>query len=112
MNLTEEIRRNNVIYCKWLSRSRPEAFTELNDSNRELIKVFMEEHPFATGYKFYHGLVELRGNPLYNFCCDYVFDPEEVNPVQVEKMEMELLKRPDVVLDVFNTRNSICLIWS
>lgn len=95
---------NDTIYCKWLRLGRPEAFSELNDSNRRVIRAYMDEHPDAVGYKFYEGLIELKDNPLYNFCCDYIFDRRLAETV--------LKTDPLKITDVLTTSNSCCLAWS
>ena len=103
MSLQEAIRRNNVAYAKWMTYGKPESFAELNDSNRELIKAYLKEHPTAKGYKYYHGVIELHDHPLYNFCCDFVFDLGSRVVVSIDPKKAE---------HTFTPQNSICLIWS
>ena len=103
-NLADATRKHNAAYAKWRAFGCPEAFTELNDSNRELIKAYMAEHSKAKGYKLYHGEIDLHENSLYNFCCDFVFDSEMIKP--------DTKCAPFRVSEQFSSRNSIILIWS
>ena len=102
-NLQEAITHNNAAYAKWIAYGKPEAFTELNDSNRELIRAYLQDHPSARGYKYYYGVIDLQSNPLNNFCCDYVFDLGSRIVVAIDPKKAER---------IFTPQNSICLIWS
>lgn len=97
-------KKNDEIFYKWLVHGRPEAFSELNDSNRELILAYLEENPNAVGYRLFEGIVELKNNPLYNFCCDYIFDRSLTEKVKSIK--------PMNIDEVLNEKNSLCIVWS
>ena len=83
-NLQEAITHNNAAYAKWIAYGKPEAFTELNDSNRELIRAYLQDHPSARGYKYYYGV----GSRIV----------VSIDPKKAER--------------IFTPQNSICLIWS
>lgn len=104
MTLEEAKKKNYEAYHKWRMYGRPEAFTEMNDSNRDLIRAYIEENPNAVGYKLFEGIVELKNNPLYNFCCDYIFDGSLAEKVKNTK--------PINIGDVLNEKNSFCIVWS
>ena len=104
MTLEEAKRKNDEIFYKWLVYGRPEAFSELNDSNRDLIRAYLEENPDAVGYRLFEGIVELKSNPLHNFFCDYIFSRSLTEKVTSTK--------PIDIDDVLNEKNSLCIIWS
>ena len=104
MTLEEAKRKNDEIFYKWLVYGRPEAFAELNDSNRDLIRAYLEENPNAVGYRLFEGIVELKNNPLHNFFCDYIFSRSLTEKVTSTK--------PIDIDDVLNEKNSLCIIWS
>lgn len=104
MTLEEAKRKNDEVFYKWLLYGRPEAFSELNDSNRDLIRAYIEENPNAVGYKLFEGIVELKNNPLYNFCCDYIFDGSLAEKVTSTKaIDID---------DMVNEKSSLCIVWS
>ena len=104
MTLEEAKRKNDEIFYKWLVHGRPEAFTEMNDSNRELIRAYLEENPNGVGYKLFEGIVEIKNNPLHNFCCDYIFDRSLAEKVKSIK--------PINLDEALNEKNSFCIVWS
>lgn len=106
MTLEEAKRKNDEIFYKWLVYGRPEAFTELNDSNRDLIRAYLEENPNAVGYRFSEGIVELRNNPLYNFCCDIILDRSLAEKIKT-------MKPTDFIGKVLlNQKDTISIVWS
>lgn len=106
MSFKEAKEQNDKIYCKWATCGKPEAFDELNDSNRNLIRAYLEENPNAVGYKFNGGIVELKDNPLHNFCCDIIFDRSLVKELEKNKIN------PRNAMRVLNEKNSYCIVWS
>ena len=104
MTFEEAKKKNDEAYLKWLMLGRPEAFSELNDSNRDLILSYLEENPNAVGYRLFEGIVELKNKALYNFCCDYLFDRSLAEKVKTIK--------PINIGEVLNEKNSLCIIWS
>ena len=64
----------------------------------------MADHTKAKGYKYNHGVIELHDNPLYNFCCDFVYDSAKVKP--------DVKSDPFSITGQLTSRNSIILIWS
>lgn len=118
MTLTQAKENSNRAYRYWVAGGMREACDDLNNSNREIIKVYISEYPNAIGYKFHEGFVEVKNaETLYNFCCDYVFDGNSENMAKVEKLHKQY-KNSGKIADLGNLQNAleeangICLIWS
>ena len=109
-NLQEAITHNNAAYAKWIAYGKPEAFTELNDSNRELIRAYLQDHPSARGYKYYYGVIDLQSNPLNNFCCDYVFDLGSRIVVSIDPKKAERIFTPQNHGNQFLKIYAVCFV--
>lgn len=106
---------------------QPEAYNELNNSNRELIKTYAEEFPEAMALKIniYTEEDRCRGGIfkineakiLYNFCCNYIFDGSAEN-YAVIKEAAEKWRTNKKIGDLHELENSleaangVCMIWS
>lgn len=102
----EAIKNNNKAYHTWMIYGRHEADNNLNNSNRELIKAYLLEHPNAKGYKFWQGVVNIT-EPIYNFSVDIIFDGTE-EALQGIEAETDECKK----LDIAEKHNGIVLVWS
>lgn len=106
MTFEEATRKNNAAYRKWHMYGHPEAFTEMNDSNRDLIRAYLEEHPNTVGYKFSEGIIELRNSPLYNFCCDIIIDRSLAENIK-DMTPTEFISKV-----LLNQTDTISIVWS
>ena len=107
MKLTEAKSVNNLAYIRWIESGMHEAYDELNDSNRELIRAYVAEYPKAKGYKAWQGIIDININELYNFCIDVVFDgsQESIDAIMREKEEFKRL-------DIAEAANGFTLAWT
>lgn len=105
MTIKEAKEKNYEAYYNWTASGKPEAFEEMNDSNRDVIRAYLKEKPNTVGYKFYDSsIVDLKTDPLYNFCCDYLIDKELAEQIKNMKLTQAIA--------MLNEKNSYCLIWS
>lgn len=108
MQTFQEVKEeNDSIYYKWSVYNMPEAFDELNDSNRRLIEAYRKEYPLAKGYKAHKGVVDLKESPLYNFCCDILFNASS-SVMEALKTEQDEYKRWDIAASA----DGVYLVWS
>lgn len=108
-NRLERVRAiENETFREWMLMGTPEAYNALNEVNREVIKAYMAENSNALGYKFHKGIVNLKADELYNFCCDYVFNGTAENIEKVKAAE----KTVDSLMTTLDEADGILFIWS
>lgn len=83
MTLKEAKAANVKIFREWRAWGVPEAYSKLNDSNRDVINAFIDKYPNAMCIKFGKENVSeylftaSEDKHHYNFCCDVIFNPTE-----------------------------------
>lgn len=123
-----EAKQNNlIVFNNWRAYGRPEAYNELNNSNRELIKAYAEEFPEAMALKINiyteedkrsGGIFKINeAKNLYNFCCDYIFDGSAENYAVVKEAaeKWRTHKKIDDLHELetaLEAANGVCIIWS
>lgn len=127
MTLAEAKHNNLMIFNDWNVGGCPEACDKLNDSNRELIKAYLQEYPAAMGLKINVYTEEEKRNSgifkiadaekLYNFCCEYVFNGTAEN-FQAVKVAAEKWRNGGKIEDLNNLEkilqaaDGVCMVWS
>ena len=127
MTLTKAKRNNLIVFTDWMHYGCPEAYDELNDSNRELIKAYAEEFPAAMALKINlytedekktSGIFKIaNAENLYVFCCNYIFDGTAESFEKV-KAAVEKWRKGGSINDlnkldqVIQEANGIIILWS
>lgn len=123
MTLAEAKHNNLMVFNDWKYYGTPEAYKELNDSNRELMKAYAAEFPEAMGLKINaerenKGIFKIADvKVLYNFCCEWIFNGTAENLKAVKEAaeewrtsrKIEALNKLEKILQA---ADGVCMVWS
>ena len=119
MTYTEVREHNKAAFAAHWRNGRPEADDTLNESNRELIKAYAEEFPEAICLKLGYELKFFRPaeEPLYNFCCNYIFDGASENTEEIKRLAANFWKSRKIddlnkLIEELEKANVYDLVWS
>lgn len=119
MTYTEARENNKTAWAAHWRNGRPEADDRLNDSNREFIKAYAEEFPEAICLKLGYELKFFRpaDDPLYNFCCNYIFDGAAENTEEIKRLAADFYKSGKIddlnaLITELEKANVYDLVWS
>lgn len=119
MTYTEAKESNKAAYIAHIYAGSPEADDRLNDSNRTFIKAYAEEFPEAVCLKLNPELRFFKPaeDPLYNFCCNYIFDGSAENAEEIKRLAADFWKSGKIddlnkLDDELEKANVYYFIWS
>lgn len=116
---SEALKQHKQAWARHYLNGMHEANDDLNNSNRKLIKAYVEEFPAAVCLQI--SPLELfrpsEKEHLYNFCCNYIFDGSNGNLEKVQNAA-ELFNKTTSIENLNNLerilKRSNChvLVWS
>ena len=121
VELSNAIHDNDVLFNHWYNIGKPEAYNQLNDHNRKLIKVYANDRPNGIGININENVLrplsEVRETEMTNFCFDYILDGNraDVNLLIDLLNKWNELHKVDTLNEIYtmlNQTDAICLIWS
>lgn len=119
--LSNAIRDNGVIFSHWIYCQKPEAYDQLNNSNRKLIMAYAKMYPNAFAINVSKNVMKplkaVAETEMVNFCFDYLINGLKANTILISELlncwEMKKdVKILDQLYEQFDCADGVCLVWS